>query len=73
MNFAFPTLLIFLLVIPGIIARYCYRKGFWTAPVDFSTVSEEIAIGGIWAIAIHFLWIPLFQNLLHIPSEDPKC
>ncbi len=61
MNFAFSALLIFLLILPGIIFRYSYRKGSWNSPVVFSTLPEDITQGIIWSIPIHCIWIHLSQ------------
>ncbi len=56
MDVAFPALLIFLIVLPGIICRYAYRKGTWISPVYLTSISEEIAYGIVLAAALHLLW-----------------
>ncbi len=53
MDIAFPALLIFLFVMPGIVCRYCYRKGTWTSPVYLTSISEEIAYGVVLAAVLH--------------------
>lgn len=56
MDVAFPALLIFLIVLPGIVCRYGYRKGTWTSPVYLTSISEEIAYGVVIAAALHLAW-----------------
>ncbi|MEZ4699782.1 MAG: hypothetical protein R2834_05595 [Rhodothermales bacterium] len=56
MDVAFPALLIFLIVLPGIVCRYGYRKGSWTSPVYLTSISEEIAYGVVLAAALHGVW-----------------
>lgn len=66
MSLAFSTLLIILLSLPGIVARYWYRKGFWSVPVDISTIPEELVSGIIWTIPVQFAWGWIVKLLLGI-------
>ena len=52
MSFAFPALLAFLLVLPGIILRYSYARGpwGWASPTSLRRVSEELAYGVTFAL-----------------------
>jgi len=55
MNIAFTTLVIFLLVLPGVLFRYAYRKGFWRSPVQLGTLPEEISSGILFALIIQLM------------------
>jgi hypothetical protein len=58
MNIAFPALLLFLLVLPGIALRYTYLKGFWrwNSPVSIQSISDEVAYSLVWAAILHVVW-----------------
>ena len=57
MNIAFPALLILLLVLPGVIVRYAYLRGtFANSPFRFSSLTDEIAYGVLWAFLLHVVW-----------------
>ena len=56
MNIAFPALFIFLLVLPGIVCRYHYRKGAWESPVQLKSPADEIAFSILTAILLHGIW-----------------
>jgi hypothetical protein len=58
MNIAFPALLLFLLVLPGIALRYTYLKGFWSwnSPVSIQSISDEVAYSLVWAAILHVVW-----------------
>ncbi len=58
MNIAFPALLLFLLVLPGIALRYTYLKGFWrwNSPISIQSISDEVAYSLVWAIMLHLVW-----------------
>lgn len=58
MSFAFPALLIVLLVLPGVLLRYAYLRGSWGANSPFvpSGLSDEIASGLVFAILLHIGW-----------------
>jgi len=83
-NLAFPALLIVILILPGVIARFWYRKGTWEYPVHVEPFAEQVFQGLIWAAALHFLWcagaVFIFQQavdiravltLLAAPSGEP--
>ena len=59
MNIAFPALLIFLLLLPGILYRYSYARGpwGWENPTSIRTVSDEIAYSAIVAVGFHVSWM----------------
>jgi hypothetical protein len=81
MDIAFPALLIFLIVLPGIVCRYVYRKGTWTSPVYLTSISEEIAYGVLLAAALHLGWgwilarfgvvVDLEAVLFFLTASDP--
>jgi len=64
---AFPALVTLQLVLPGVVFYYFYRTGTWTSPVTFSTVTEEIAFGLVFAPPVHLLWIALLCVADFIP------
>ncbi len=66
MNIAFPALLIFLLILPGILFRYAYRKGFWRSPVRLHSVSEEFTQGVFLALIIHFIALLVIKTLFKV-------
>lgn len=58
MNVAFPALLVVLLLLPGIIFRYAYARGWWGSKSPTSrAVSDELAYGVVFAAALHTLWL----------------
>jgi hypothetical protein len=61
MNFAFPALLAFLLLLPGIILRYTYARGAWgwASPTSLRRISDELAFGVIFSIPLHVCWLAL--------------
>lgn len=61
MNFAFPALLAFLLVLPGIILRYSYARGAWgwASPTSMRRTSDELSYGIAIAVGLHALWVPV--------------
>ena len=65
MSFAFPALLVFLLVLPGIILRYSYARGpwGWASPTSLRRVSEELAYGVAFALVLHAAWLVLVRAL----------
>lgn len=71
MNIAFPALLLFLLVLPGITLRYTYLKGFWgwNSPVSFQSISDEVAFSLAWAAILHLIWCYLV-NVLGFGKPD---
>jgi len=72
MNFAFPALLVFLLVLPGIILRYTYARGpwGWASPTSMRRVSEELAYGVAFALVLHALWLALVRRLGFAPDVE---
>jgi hypothetical protein len=72
MSFAFPALLVFLLVLPGIILRYSYARGpwGWASPTSLRRVSEELAYGVAFALVLHALWLVLVRELGFKPDVD---
>lgn len=61
MNIAFSTLVIFLLVLPGVLFRYAYRKGFWRSPVQLGTLPEEISSGILFALIIQLIGVAVVR------------
>lgn len=54
MNIAFPALVVTLLVLPGILFRYAYRKGFFArSPSSLSTLQDEVASGILGALILN--------------------
>jgi len=72
MSFAFPALLVFLLVLPGIILRYSYARGpwGWASPTSMRRVSEELAYGVAFALALHVVWLLAVRRLGFEPDVD---
>jgi hypothetical protein len=72
MSFAFPALLVFLLVLPGIILRYSYARGpwGWASPTSLRRVSEELAYGVAFALVLHVAWLVLVRRLGFEPDVD---
>src|SRR5687767_2801721 len=72
MSFAFPALLAFLLVLPGIILRYSYARGpwGWASPTSLRRVSEELAYGVAFALVLHAVWLVLVRALGFRPDVE---
>jgi hypothetical protein len=72
MNFAFPALLVFLLVLPGIVLRYSYARGpwGWASPTSMRRVSEELAYGVAFALVLHTVWLVLVRRLGFEPDVE---
>jgi hypothetical protein len=72
MNFAFPALLVLLLVLPGIILRYSYARGpwGWASPTSLRRASEELAYGVAFALVLHVVWLALVRQLGFEPDAD---
>ena len=72
MSFAFPALLVFLLVLPGIILRYSYARGpwGWASPTSMRRVSEELAYGVAFALVLHAGWLLVVRGLGFEPDVD---
>jgi hypothetical protein len=58
MNLAFPALLIFVLVLPGVILRYTYARGTWkwNSATSIQSLGDEVAYSVVIAGALHLLW-----------------
>jgi len=70
MNFAFPALLALLLLLPGIILRYTYARGAWgwASPTSLRRISDELAYGIIFSLALHTVWFELMTALGFVPD-----
>lgn len=54
MNIAFPALFVLLLLLPGILLHYSYRRGFFQrSPVTLGPVRDEVGRGIVLALVIH--------------------
>lgn len=53
MQIALSSLFLLLLILPGIIFRYFYRKGFWKSPVALSSFFNEFLYGIAFSLVIH--------------------
>jgi hypothetical protein len=65
MNFAFPALLVSVLILPGLILRYTYARGAWgwASPTSMRRIADELAYGIIFAILLHTIWLTLSKTL----------
>jgi hypothetical protein len=64
-NFAFPAVLIFCLLLPGIVYRFSYARGSWSwaNPTSLRSISDELAYSVIVAVGLHVLWLTLASKL----------
>lgn len=54
MNLAFPALFVLLLLLPGILLSYSYRRGFFRrSPITLGPIRDEIGRGIVWAVFVH--------------------
>lgn len=54
MNIALSSLVVLLLILPGVLLSYAYRRGsFERAPVSLGPLRDEITTGIVWALLIH--------------------
>ncbi len=61
MNIAFSAVLVFILVLPGLLFRYTYQRGFFRrSPVTVPSFAEDLAFSVLWAGLLHTLWLNLF-------------
>jgi len=69
-NFAFPALLAFLLILPGIILRFTYARGSWgwASPTSLRRFSDELAYGVVFSIPLHVIWMRLVGALGYPPD-----
>ena len=63
MNLAFPAVLIVVLLLPGFLARYWYRKGSWEYPIHVESFAEGVFKGVVSASVLHALWVFGTQRL----------
>jgi len=64
MNIAFSAVLVFILVLPGLLFRYTYQRGFFRrSPVTIPSFAEDLAFSVLWAGLLHTLWLNLFALL----------
>ena len=64
MNLALPALVIILLVTPGVLFSYSYRKGIgWRSPVSLDTFQNELGKGLLWAILINLVGVQFVKCL----------
>lgn len=66
MNIAFPALLLVILVLPGILFYYSYRKGTWRSPVSLDAIQNELAKGIFFALVIHLVTLLYIESCLEI-------
>ncbi len=69
MSIALPALLITLLILPGVLLSYCYRKGLWRSPIQLGPLQDEIGRGVLWAIPINLVAFTL-ADVLPTPDVD---
>lgn len=66
MNIALPTFLLLLLLLPGILLSYSYRRGFFQPNrVTLGPLRNEFSVGIVWALVLHplFLYVTVSLNL----------
>jgi hypothetical protein len=84
MNIAFPALVVLLLLLPGVLLSYSYRRGFFRrSPVTLGPIREEIGRGIVLALFIHPIalliaswvtgWLPdtVVLTSLFVADADP--
>lgn len=60
MNLALPALIIILLILPGILLSYSYRRGYaLRSPIAIGPIQHEIIIGLFLALIIQLILLPL--------------
>ena len=79
MNLAFPALVVFILLLPGFIARSRFKRAERTL-LDFSPFGEAAIEAVLWACIFHVLWILIVawifgrflkpEIVLHLLSSD---
>lgn len=62
MNIALPALVVFILLLPGFIARSRIKRAERLS-LDYSPFGQVVTEAVLWAIALHLLWIGLAQVL----------
>lgn len=69
MSIAFPALVITLLILPGVLFYYTYRKGIWQSPVILGPFQSEFSKGVLFAIPINIFGICLAGLLSQKPID----
>lgn len=58
MNIALPAILLFVLLLPGFIARSRFKRIERTS-LDYAPFGEVVASGLIWAVLLHAVWLAM--------------
>lgn len=58
MNVAFPTLILFLVLLPGFLLRNGLKRAERSS-VDFSPFGQVVATAVLWAVFAHLAWMGL--------------
>jgi len=62
MNIAFPAVLLFMLVLPGLLFRYTYQRGFFRrSPITVPSFTEDLGFSILWAVVLHAIWLNIFS------------
>lgn len=62
MGLAFPALIVLLILLPGVLLNYAYRRGFFRkTPVTLGPIRNEIGPGIVWALALHATFLPFLS------------
>lgn len=69
MSIAFPALVITILILPGILFFYTYRRGYGPSPVVLQSVQSEIIHGILFSMPINLLAIGVI-DVLPFPDVD---
>ncbi len=69
MSIAFPALVITILILPGILFFYTYRRGIGPSPIILQSVQSEIVYGILFSIPIMLVMVGLI-NWLPFPDVD---
>jgi hypothetical protein len=65
MNFLFPAIVIFALVLPGVISRQAYQRGgLWKYPLaKLGPIGEQVPSSFVYAAAINAAWVVIVDGL----------
>lgn len=69
MSIAFPALVITILILPGILFFYTYRRGIGPSPIILQSIQSEIVHGILFSIPINLIVVGLI-NWLPFPDVD---
>ncbi len=69
MSIAFPALVITILILPGILFFYTYRRGIGPSPIILQSIQSEIVHGILFSIPINLVAVGLI-NWLPFPDVD---